>query len=91
MNTCETSKVEQPRHTIPASGSVLIATRRRVPGFDRAIQIHGGLGRLMESGFGQLYCAARIAQIAEGSRGHEAPKFPLVPVWAIVLKRLEKQ
>jgi alkylation response protein AidB-like acyl-CoA dehydrogenase len=35
--------------------------------FDRTIQIHGGLGVLKESRFGQLYFGARIAQIAEGS------------------------
>ncbi|MCG6203397.1 acyl-CoA dehydrogenase family protein [Rhodopseudomonas sp. HC1] len=34
---------------------------------DRAIQIHGGLGVLQESRFGQLYFQSRIAQVAEGT------------------------
>jgi alkylation response protein AidB-like acyl-CoA dehydrogenase len=34
---------------------------------DRTIQIHGGLGVLRESRFGQLYFQSRIAQVAEGT------------------------
>ncbi|MBR0896728.1 acyl-CoA/acyl-ACP dehydrogenase [Bradyrhizobium tropiciagri] len=34
---------------------------------DRAMQIHGGIGMLEESRFGQLYFQSRIAQVAEGT------------------------
>lgn len=34
---------------------------------DRAIQIHGGMGVVKESRFGQLYFQSRIAQVAEGT------------------------
>ena len=34
---------------------------------DRAMQIHGGLGMVKESRFGQLYFQGRIAQVAEGT------------------------
>jgi len=34
---------------------------------DRTIQVHGGIGFLKDSRFGQLYFQGRIAQVAEGS------------------------